>query len=153
MQEVFRTRSVEAPVTQEMAPPRVSTQKSEEIPVGAKKAQEPETLDEKNIEIWEGLHRTKYVAEYFNTKEFEGEFNVKMLTSQVDKYVKSQLEERGYEKNTENWNKVIQEIESEIGSENLELFKRLQKITGYINVVNRLSKLKTLKEKYKTLST
>ena len=151
MTEVFKTRVVEAPVTPEIAPQGPQPTKSDELAGKEDKASDELTAEEHNLDIWEGLKRTKYVTEFFGVKEYEGEFNIKMQTSAIDKYIRAELEERGYEKNTQNWEKVLSEVEEEIGSGRLELFKRLTKLVGYINAVNRLKKAKALKEKYSTL--
>jgi len=148
MDEVFKTRVVEAPQEPEIAPQGAQPAKSDKLAGNEDKASDELTQEEHNLDIWEGLKRTKYVTEFFGVKEYEGEFNIKMQTSAIDKFIRAELEERGYEKNTENWEKVLSEIETEIGSDRLELFKRLTKLVGYINAVNRLKKAKALKEKY-----
>jgi hypothetical protein len=150
-EEVFKSRVVESPVTQETATQDTIANKSDEHIGNGTKAEDGLTVEEHNLDIWEGLKRTKYVNEYFGTKQFEGEFNIKMQTSAIDKFIKSELQEKGYEQNTDNWEKVLNEIENEIGSNNLELFKRLDKLVGYINVLNKIKKVNVLKKKYLTL--
>lgn len=108
----------------------------------------PETPEERNIEIWEGLNRGRFVDEYFGTKAISSEFMVKMPTSEINKFILSELDARGYAKTVDNYRNVLQEIEHEIGSDRLELFKRFQKLTGYIRAVQKLNKAKELKEKY-----
>jgi hypothetical protein len=61
-----------------------------------------------------------------------------MPTSEIDKYVKAEMEERGMEKTTKNYRDVLNEIEREIGSEKLQLLKRFSKLTGYIRAMNKL---------------
>ena len=73
---------------------------------------------------------------------------IKMPTSEIDKYIRSELEKLGYEKTTENYKKILAEMESEIGSDRLELLKRFQKITGYIRAINKLYKARELKARY-----
>ena len=147
--EVFRTRQ-EAPVEPQEAPQATETQEltSDTLKGNEKKAGDPVTQEEKTLDIWEGLNRRKFITEYFPIKEFAEEFNLKMQTSQIDKFIRGELEKRSYEKNTENYEKILQEIETEIGSSRLELFKRIEKITGYVRVLNRLAKDKADKEKY-----
>ena len=146
-QNVFRTR-VEPPQEPEIVTQPTKPQISDELAGYEKKAQEPLTDEEKTLDIWEGLKRTKYINDFFNIRAYEGEFNLKMQTSTIDKYIRNELEQRGYEKNTENWEKILNEIESEIGSGNLEVFKRISKLTNYIKVLNKLYAAKKLKEKY-----
>lgn len=151
MTEPFRTR-IEAPQESEIdlrpTPPRDLP--SDTLEGFETKASDPLTKEQLNLDIWEGEHKTKYITEFFNIKEYAEEFNLKMQTSVIDKYIKGELEKRQYEKNTENWEKILQEIEEEIGSKPMELFSRIKKIVGYINVVNRLKKLKDLKDSYST---
>jgi len=148
MSEIFKTRVVESPQEPEMAPQGPKPIPSDAIPPGAEKASDPSTPEEKKLDIWEGLNRTKYVNEFFNIKEYAEEFGLKMQTAAIDKYVRSELEKRSWEKNTDNWEKVLGEIEEEIGSGRMELFSRISKITGYVRAINRLYKAKELKEKY-----
>jgi hypothetical protein len=148
MTEIFRERVVEAPQEPEIAPQAPKPQIAEEVPGYAKKAQDELTQDEKNIEIWEGLHRMKFGHEYFNIKEYDHEFPLKANFGLIDKYVKGELENRNYEKNIDNWQKIVQEIENEIGSTRLEVFSRIQKIVGYIKAVQRLADAKAKKQLY-----
>ena len=150
MTEPWRTRTVESPVTQETAPQASSTPEivSDTLRGNETKASDPISAEERKLEIWEGLNRKKYVAEFFKVSNIQDEFNIKMQTSQIDKYIGSELEKLGYEKNIDNWEKVLGELEDEIGSKNMEVFKRLQKITGYINAISKLYKAKQLKDKY-----
>jgi hypothetical protein len=152
MSEVFRTRQ-EAPQEPETAPQATETI---ELPKDTLKGNEHKvgdipTPEEKNLDIWEGLNRRKFITEYFPIKEFSEEFNLKMQTSKIDKFIREELGKRKYEKNIENYEAILKEIEEEIGSSRLELFERIKKLVGYVNVVNRLNKLKALKEKYLTL--
>lgn len=112
------------------------------------KLSEPLSAEEKKVEIWEGLNNRKYVTEYFDIGNIEGEFGLKMQTSTIDKFIKGEIEKRGYENNIDNYEKILAEIEGEIGSSNLELFKRISKITNYIHALNKLYKAKALKDSY-----
>ena len=145
--EPFRTR-VEPSQTQEIAPPAPVELESDELDGTESKVSDELTVDEKTLDIWEGLHSRKYATEYFNLGNIDGEFNLKMETSIIDKYIKGELENKKYEKNIDNWKEVLSEIEKEIGSERMELFSRIKKIVGYINVLNKLYKARELKNKY-----
>jgi hypothetical protein len=147
MTEIFRTRQ-EPPQEPEIALQAPSTQKSDELAGYEEKAQEELSEQESDLEIWEGLNRTKFINDFFDVRAYEGEFNLKMQTATIDKYIKSELEKRGYQKNTENWKKIMSEIESEIGSDRMEKFKRINRITNYIKVLNKLYAAKELKNKY-----
>lgn len=153
MQEVFRKReeTVVAPEVTE-APVSVSTQKSDELAGHEKKMQDEPTEDEKDIDVWEGLNRRKFVTDYFNTEQFEHEFGVKMQTSKIDKYIKAELSKREFSKTTDNYKSILAEIESEIGSSRMETFSRLKKIVGYIQVINKMNSLKEKKKLYQSLT-
>ncbi len=149
MEEVFKAR-IEPAETPEIEPQPFKPQElpSDSLKGNETKATDEATAEEKKLDIWEGLNKRKYITEFFNIKEYAEEFNLKMQTAQIDKFVKSELEKRDWEKNTENWEKILSEIEEEIGSGRMELFARIKKLTGYINAVNRLNKAKELKEKF-----
>lgn len=146
MPEVFKER-----VSQKEEEPSVIKTTSvvpDDLAGNETKLEDPLTAEQKILDIWEGEHRRKYVTEYFDVGNVDGEFGLKMQTSQIDKYVKGELEKRSWENNIENWEKVLQEIEQEIGSANMELYARISKITNYIQVLNKLYKAKELKEKF-----
>lgn len=147
MNEPFRTRTAEP--TGEEPKELHSDQKSDDLQGNETPTRNPLTEEEKTLDIWEGLNNCKYLSDYFKIKAYEGEFSLKMQTSQIDKYIRAELETRGYEKNIDNYKKVLQEIESEIGSDRLETFKRITKITGYIRALKRLNEAKKRKELYK----
>jgi hypothetical protein len=148
MAEPFRTRTVESPETQEIAPSRPLELKSDELTGIETKASDPLDKERLKLDIWEGEHNRKFITEYFDIGNIDGQFNLKMDTSVIDKYIKSELENRKYEKNTENWKAILAEIEAEIGSERMELFSRIKKIKNYVNVLNKLYKAKELRNKY-----
>lgn len=143
----FRTRQ-EPSQEPETAPQAPKPLESDQLAGYEKKATEPLTPEEKKLDIWEGLNRRKFITEYFDIGNIDGEFNLKMQTSQIDKFIRGELERLGHEKNTENYEKVLSEIEEEIGSSRLELFKRITKLTGYVRVLNRLAKDRADKEMY-----
>ena len=147
--EVFRERIVRIPETEEpisvpVQTPNETEGKPDPNVRGLKDSGDIIT----NVEVWEGENNKKYINQYFNTHNISHEFTVKMPTSEIDKYIKGELESRGYEKTTDNYENILREIESEIGSGKLELFKRLQKIVGYIRAINKLNKAKELKARY-----
>jgi hypothetical protein len=105
-------------------------------------------ISESNLEVWETENNRKFGEDYFKIREIAHEFNIKMDFGNIDKFVKSELARRSYENTTENYQKVLQEIESEIGSSNLDTFSRLKKLAGYANALNKLYAAKKLKEQY-----
>lgn len=110
--------------------------------------QTKEAQDFGKLEIWECENKKKYVHEYFGVHNTSHEFTVKMPTAEIDKFIREQLDERGYEKTTKNYKEILAEIEQEIGSDKLELFKRFNKLTGYIRILRKLYATKKMKEKY-----
>lgn len=100
------------------------------------------------IEIWEAENNTKVVNDYFGANIIGETFQVKMPMGEITKFVNQELERQGFEKTRTNFRETLIKIEKEIGSEKLELFSRLHKLTGYIRAVNKLYKAKALKDKY-----
>ncbi len=100
------------------------------------------------LEVWETENRRKYSVDYFDAKSLSADFNTKMLLSRVDKFIKSELESKEYAKTTENYRSLLNEIESYLGSSRMELYTRLNRITSYIDVINKENALKKLKESY-----
>lgn len=144
----FRTRQPSQ--TPEIAPQPTKPAEvlSDTLKGNETKLVDPQTAEEGRLEIWEGLNRKKFVNEYFDTHNTADDFNIKMPTSEIDKFIRAELEKLGYEKTTDNYKKILSEIEEEIGSTNLEQSKRFQKITGYIRALRKLYEAKALKEKY-----
>jgi hypothetical protein len=103
-------------------------------------------IDIDNLEVWEGEKRKRYINEIFDTHDIFSDFKWKMPISQIDKYIKAELEERKFEKTTKNFKTVLSEIEAEIKSEPLELWERIQRIVGYLKATENLKKAKTRKE-------
>ena len=103
------------------------------------------------LELWEGEKNKKYVNEYFNTHNIGHEFAWKMPLAQIDKYVREEMESRGWDKTTSNYRDIIEEIENEIGTKRLTLQQRLHKIAQYIQVTKKINALREKKESYKDL--
>lgn len=144
--EVFREKAVAEP---EVEAEVVEKPVYEEIGTPITPSEKPmDNISIENLTVWEGENKKKYVHEYFNVHNIASDFTVKMPTGEIDKFIKEQLEERGYEKTTKNYRSILAEIEQEIGSDKLELFKRFNKLTGYIRVLRKLYATKKMKEKY-----
>ena len=102
-----------------------------------------------NLEAWETEGKKKYVNEYFDTHNISSDFSAKMSLGTIDKFVRSEMEDRKYAKTIDNYRSIISEIESEIGSNKLELFERFKKLTGYIKAMTRLREIKKKLGAYK----
>lgn len=101
------------------------------------------------LELWEGEKNKKYVNEYFNTHNIGHEFMWKMQLAQIDKFIREELDSRDYEKTTSNYRDILKEIESEIGTEKLQLYKRLQRIAQYIQVTKKYRGIREKRESFK----
>lgn len=105
--------------------------------------------DFEDLALWEGEKNKKYVNEYFNTHNISHEFMWKMPLAQIDKYIREEMDSREYEKTKTNYRDILNEIESEIGSEKLQLQKRLQKIAQYIQVSRKYRAIREKKESFR----
>ena len=103
-----------------------------------------------DLEVWEGENKKKYVNEYFGTHNISHEFMVKMPTAEIDKFVRSEMERKGFEMTLANYHLVIGELEDAIGSKNLQLLKRFKNLTTYIRWLN---KKRAAEEKIKLYTT
>lgn len=106
----------------------------------------PRSIDTSNLENWE-IQNGKYGLEYMGIKNIADTFPLKMQFGMVDKYIREEMEERGVDKTPANWQSILKEIEDEIGIEK-NAYKRMERLSNYIKVVNRMKALKKLKEKY-----
>lgn len=144
---VLRTREEPVEEVTEPTPQRETPNLVEERLDGAVKDEgavdEIERVSE--LEGWEMEHG-KYGEEYFGIKEIAGEFPLKLHFNTVDKYIKSEIKERGLNNTKENYQRILDETEKEIGSVHLDVYKRLSKLFGYVNVVKKISELNKKKE-------
>ena len=107
------------------------------------------TKEIKNIEEYEIEKGHKFAENYFDVRNIVAEDKImRMEISQIDKYIKNKIEKNGMAKTVDNYSHLLSELENEIGSSRLETYKRIQKIIGYLKVLNKYNKLKELKEKY-----
>lgn len=146
--QVFRERITTPAVATDVPDTKYTPVLSDALNGTEQLAKTPETPEERDIEIWEGLNRRKFAVEYFNVRETASEFMVKMPVAEIDKFVRAEMKSRDYAMTVDNYKSLLAEIEGEIGSDKLELFKRFNKLTGYIRAINKLNKAKEMKEKY-----
>jgi len=134
-------RTVEAPQ------PEPTPEKPAEVtgivndPDGVPKEPKASALDD-----WETLHG-KYGHEYFGIKNIAGTFPMNTYFSQVDKYIRAEIAERGIDATPEAWQNVLKEVESELGVEK-DAYKRLQKLSNYLKILAKMKQLKKQKESY-----
>lgn len=153
MTEIFKER-VETPnIVDSEAIETPSTpsepQTSDKLAGNELKATDELTEEENTLDIWEGLHRNKYGTEYFNIKNIAHEFPLKAQFGSIDKFIKSEMESKDMEMNIQNYEKIISDIENEIGTTSTETYKRMQKIFNYIKTVRKYRELKKKKDAYK----
>lgn len=97
------------------------------------------------LEEWEQVNG-KYGLELLGIKELANEFPLKSYFGILDKYIKEQL---GEERTPAKWQSILAEIEGEIGTEKLDPYKRLKKLSEYVQVIQKYNKIKELKESFK----
>ena len=102
-----------------------------------------------SLEVWENENKRKYGIDYFDIRETSNEFPIKAQFGFVDKFVKSEIESRGLKSSKENYAKILSEIENEIGTKDMERFKRLQRIFNYIQVMKKYRDIKEKRESFK----
>jgi hypothetical protein len=86
--------------------------------------------------------------DYLGIKNIGDTFPLKMHFGVLDKFIKSEIAERGYDATPESWQNVLKELEGELKTNKLDAYKRLEKLSNYIKVLNRLKALKKLKDSY-----
>lgn len=108
--------------------------------------------EESALERWE-TENGKYGIEYFGIKDVMSDFSLKMDFSVVDKYIKAELAEKGYDQTPEKWQEILAGLEQELGTEEMDAFERLKKLSGYIKVLKKFNDIKKKKESYAGLAT
>lgn len=103
------------------------------------------------LEVWEAEKQKKYVNELLDTHEIGHEFKWKMPIGMIDKYIRSEMDERKYSKTIENYKSILAEIESELGTERMETWARIQRITGWIRIIQKQAELNKKKKLYAEL--
>lgn len=102
-----------------------------------------------DLEDWE-TQNGKYGLEWLGLKEIGKQFPYNANFSEVDKFIKGELEERGYDKTRERYQEILHEIEQQIGSQKLRAIDRLQRIKNYIQVLKKMKSLKQQKQAYES---
>jgi len=100
-----------------------------------------------DLDIWE-QNNGKYGLAYLGIKEIGKTFPIKAQFGEIDKYIKGELEEKGYDKTPLKWQEVLKELESEIGSDKLNVYERLKKLTALIRIIKKQKELKEKRRLY-----
>lgn len=114
-------------------------------------SERPDLSSQSELDKWE-IQNGKYGLEYLGIKEIAKEFPYSADFSIVDNYIKGSLEERGYDKTPGRWQEVLNEIENEIGSKDLNAIERLKRIAQYVKVAKKISDLKKQRDSFRSLS-
>lgn len=114
-------------------------------------SERPDLSTESELDKWE-IQNGKYGLEYLGIKEIAKEFPYNADFSILDNYIKESLQERGYDKTPGRWQEVLNEIENEIGSKDLNAIERLKRLTQYVKVAKKINDLKKQKESFRSIS-
>jgi len=102
-------------------------------------------------EEWES-ENCKYGLELFGIQETYREFPLKLHYGALKNYIDEQIDERGWEKNPKHFQQVLDEIEAEIGTKELETYARLKKLYEYIQISKKFQKIRAQKEAFRAFS-
>lgn len=91
----------------------------------------------------------EYILELFDLKQTHKEMPTKIQFNSLNKYVRDQLTERGWEDNKKNWQSILSEIENEIGTVRLETSERMKRIYEFLMVKKKYKEVKEKMDSYK----
>lgn len=147
---VFREKIVETPEPVQEAPKPVEL-KSDDV-TGATKASEEsdEPKERRNaLDDWETSNGVKYGVELFGLKEVIREFPYGMQFGAIDNYIREEIGERGLEPSPKVYQDILAELEGETGTEDVETFTKLKKLSEYLKVVKKFKEIKKKKEAFR----
>lgn len=138
MSEAFRT----AQISHESEPEKPA----EVTGIVEDKESIPHEVTASTLEEWETING-KYGLEYMGIKEIGKTFPLSMQFSQIDKYIKAEMAERGLDPTPKSWQDILAELEGELGKEK-DSYKRLQKLSDYLKVLKKIKELEEKKKSY-----
>lgn len=141
MDTVFRTRTEPTPEPTPEKPAEVTGIVDDPNAI-------PRAVDTQTLEDWETVNHTKYGAKFLGVEEISKRFPYNAHFSEIDKYIKAEMEQRGYDKTPKAWQDILAEIEDAIGSQSLNAIERLQKVRDYLRVLKKLQNIKKQKEAF-----
>jgi hypothetical protein len=144
MSEVFRTREIESEKIEVPEKPAEVT--------GIVEKKEEFFVESDNLENWE-TNNGKYGLAYLGIEEIGKTFPLNTQFGIVDKYIKAELEERGYDKTTARWQEVLKELETEFGTDKLNAVERLKKLAQMVNIIKKQKEFNKKRELYKAFRT
>jgi hypothetical protein len=150
MPEVFKTR-VESSQEPEIALQGPKPLPGDKLAGNETKATDGSNSEHEKLDIWEGLYNREYAQDYFGIRIIADTFPINTQWKFIDKFIKGEIETNKYEKSIKNYEKILQEIEEEAGTANLEVFTRLKRLSQYIKVIKKYREIQEKKESFKTL--
>lgn len=143
MEEAFRTP---VQTTEESSAPVLPT--PVELVDEAPGKEEKRTTDTSvPFDVYE-REQGKFLPNYFDVKNTAHVFPVKAELGYIDKYIKSEIALREMELTASNYEKILAEIEEELGTKDKERFKRINRIFNYIKVVSKYQEIKQKRDAY-----
>jgi len=98
---------------------------------------------ENTLENWE-IQNGKYGLSFLGIKEIGKVFPINAQFGVLDKYIKEEMGD--YDKTPERWQEVLKELETEIGSEKLNVYDRMRKLVSLIRIIRKQNELKEKKK-------
>lgn len=136
---VFRTKVIEAePVADAPLKELEPGISGSEVPTGA-------------LDPWQ-TDTKEYVSELFGIKEVSNEFPYRMQVGALDKYIKAEIAERGWNPDNKHYQQILEELVGETGTEDTEVFEKMKRLYDYIQVVNKYNALKKKKDAFRSMS-
>lgn len=134
-----------------MEKPESAPEKPAEVTGIVDKPEELDIVAESNdLENWE-MQNGKYGLAFLGIKEIGKTFPLNAQFGVLDKYIKGEMEEKGYDKTPAKWQEILKELEDEVGSEKLNSYERLKKLVSLINIIKKQKALKAKRELYRSL--
>ncbi len=96
---------------------------------------------------WE-LEHGKYGVELFGIKEVIKEFPYGMQFGAIDNWIKAEIAERGLEPSPKAYQRLLEELESETGTEDIDVYDKMKKLSEYIKVIKKYREIKKKKESF-----
>lgn len=109
---------------------------------------EPPRERESELERWEGEHG-KYGLELMGIKEVANEWPYKMQFGGIDKYIREEITERGWEPSPKHYQDILAELEEETGTKEIEYLDKMKKLFEYIQVLKKFKDIKKKKEQFR----
>ena len=146
--QVFRRKLEEAPVPETPTAPKEMV--NDDITGATKAFEESDEPRERvnALENWEMRNGIKYGIELFQIKDVMSEFTVKMDFSVVDKYIRDEIVKNGYDPSPQKWQEILEGLENDLGTGDLDAFERLKKLSSYVKILRKYSDISEKKKAF-----